>query len=595
MKDKVRAGELPPVEERLPADPIVVEPYARIGAYGGWARIAGWETFYFSHYEGPMRICPQGATVRLNLLERLVMSEDGKVFTLHLRPGVKWSDGHPHTADDYIFWFEHINRNWELSPLPREPFDAPGTRITKVDTYTVQYEFESPHFYFANDLAHSGHRFRVPAHFAKRYHVDFVESGDLKARAQRLGFINWMDYFSAVVEQGYRGSTVFNRPTLRSHQLVRRQQQNFYYERNPYYPKVDPQGQQLPYVDGITRILGLRPEIVTAQMVAGELTMAALAFDASSLPFLLRNEQRGGYTTYLWTEYLASALSISINQTFADPAVRDILADARFRRALSMAINRQEINEARYFGLGRPGPMFVLPTSKFYDEDTFRQAHGEYDPQAAKALLDEVGIVDRTGDGRRNRPGGGKLNLVLEQPGHHDPTVEMVLEQWREVGLDIHLRVVPGSFLRIRAESNQVHMGTGPGDRVGDTLFPNEPMWFLPFRQGRDMVTWGQWVRWFQTDGQEGQEPTSEAKDLMRWWNEMRSHPDRAERIKLGKRIMQSQAEHVWAIGTVGLTPQPVAVANHLHNVPKRGYWGWDTKLNYPYHPETHFMTTPSP
>lgn len=592
LAEKVKQGELPPVEERLPDDPIVVEPYDRVGEYGGTARMASkWQSLTLNQKEAPLRIGPQAVTVRNNLIAELEVSDDSKVYKLHLRKGIKWSDGHPHTADDYVFWFKHVHKNNDLTPKPGAPF-YDDARIRKIDDYTVEYEFPEPNVYFDCYLAHLGYFYRLPKHFMKDYHPAFNDSDEVEEEAKERGFVNWVDYFYAA-KSGAHGGYIFERPVLRAFRLVQSSPQRNYYKRNPYYPKVDPDGNQLPYIDNIIQSKSSQ-ELIVPQAAAGELSISGEPFTASDLPFLLSNEESGGYTTYLWRRYLGSEVVMSFNQTYPDPEVRDLLSDVKFRRALSLAIDREEINDILYFGKGIPRNMFVAPMSKFYEEEVARGAYIDHDPAEAKRLLDELGIVDKTGNGMRNRPGGGKLNLVVEVKKDYMKDMELVVEHWREIGLDIQLRQITLSLYDPRARSNQVQIGVWHGDRVGDTLFPIQPAFFVPTTgMERISVTWGRWRAWFESGGEEGEEPPEKVKKLKNWWEEMRSTPQESRRIELGKKIMRSQAENLWAIGVVGFTPKPIMVSNNLHNVPKRGYWDWDTKFNYPYHPETYFLSSP--
>lgn len=590
----VARGELPPVHARLPDDPVVVEPYSEPGIYGGQARTAGWLEYYFNPLEAAFRMCPEGVRVRYNLIREIEASEDLTTYTLHLRPGMKWSDGHPHTAEDYVFWFEHVYMNRELTPLGFAPFFE-DTTVIQLDRYAVQYRLARPYAYFRQELSHPSPQMNVviPAHHARHYHPAFRDADALREEARAKGFVGWTAYFDAAALKGFHGKETYDLPVLRAYRLTARRAQYFIYEANPYYFKIDPAGQQLPYIRQIVRTDGGSREMIVAQASSGVLTLSCFPFRSSDIPFLLRNEERGNYRTYLWRNYLAADTLLSFNQTYPDPAVREILTDVRFRRALSLAVNRDEVNDIIYFGQAVPRQMMALPTSKFYDPEMAR-AYTAFDPAEAKRLLDEMGLVDRTGDGMRNRRDGSNLNIIIETAA--DPeTMELVLEQWREVGLSFHLRPTALGLKRQRGRANQLQMVAWYGDRVGDTLFPIDPRYFVPTVMSGEMTSWGLWARWFLSEGESGIEPPGDVKDLMTWWQEMRSSPDRDRRIELGKRIMQSQTENLWTIGITGLSPKPMVVSNRLRNVPEQGYWGWDTKLILPYHPESFYLLPETP
>ncbi|MCC5844353.1 MAG: ABC transporter substrate-binding protein [Verrucomicrobia bacterium] len=594
-EQREREGTLPPLSERLPADPPVIEPYAETGRYGGSVRTAGWLEYYFNPLEFPLRMCPEGATTRYSLVKEVEASDNLTTYTLRLREGIRWSDGHPHTADDYLFWFEHVYMNRELTPVRYSPF-YDNTRMRAPDPHTLEIVFEEPNAYFMQQLAHPSPQFRMPlpAHYAKTYHPDFADGEEIKRRTRDLGLMSWTSLFDAAVIRGVHGNRVFDLPVLRAYRLERVHGRNFYYRRNPYYWKIDPAGQQLPYIREIARTDGITREMAVAQAASGALTLSATFFRSSDIPFLLENEVRGKYRTLIWKNYLGADTLLALNQTHPDPGIREIIGDVRFRRALSLAIDRDEINDIFYFGQAVPRQMFVAPMSKFYEADVARNAYVDFDPEEARRLLNEMGLVDSDGDGFRNRPDGSRLNLIVETTGEEE-TMELVLEQWREVGLNLFLRPSTLMLMRQRGQGNQLQMIAWYGDRVGDTLFPADPRYFVPTVLSGEAATWGLWAVWFQTGGAEGIEPPDEAKELMAWWMEMRSSPDRDRRIELGRKIMRSQAENLWTIGTVGFSPKPVVVSNRLRNVPEQGYWGWDTKLILPYHSETFFLESETP
>ena len=591
---EVAAGKLPPVERRLPADPIVVRPLKRIGRYGGTAIVfttvntSLGEGGILNNVEPPLRIGPEVRRTLPNYAHKWEYSSGGRVLTLHLRKGIRWSDGHPHTAADYVFWFEKIQRNKDITPIQSPPWDTAG--VTAIDEYTVRFEFAKPNPFFVKELAHHGHYYCRPGHFLKQFHPDFVSKEKLERDAREQGFQDWVAYF------GQMQST--NDPEVSCPSLfpyvVRQQGLNLLlFERNPYYPKVDPQGNQLPYIDRIQALVVQNREMMTAKACTGQATIAGTQTETSDIPLFKRGERKCGYRTYIWNRLHGVDVAIQPNLTCQDLGLRAIFRDVRFRRALSLAIDRTEINQMLYFGHATPRQTTVIPSSRFY-EPRFAQAYIQHDPAEAKRLLDEMGVVDRDGDGRRDRPDGEPLNITLEwtpMETPKGPTMELVVEHWRAVGLDIRLKQLTGGLQSERARANLMHMTLWHADRSTDILFPPEPFWFVPMRRQWEVSIWPAWALWYLTNGTKGEEPTGKARDVLDAWIEMRTCMDDDRRLELGKSILAAQADQLWTIGTVGLAPHPLVVKNNLHNVPERGYWGWDNRWSFPYHPETWYMS----
>ena len=589
----VARGELPPVRQRLPADPIVVEPLKGIGRYGGTAIVfttgntSLGEGGLLNNIEPPLRIGPEVRRTLPNYARKWAYSEGGKVLTLHLRKGIRWSDGHPHTADDYVFWFDHIQRNKDITPIQGPPWDR--ARVTKSDDYTVRFEFDRPNPFFVNELAHHGDYYVRPGHYLRRYHADFVPKAKLEAAAREMGFHDWVAYFGKM--QSTTDPDV-NCPTMMPYVVAKQGLSLLLFERNPYYPKVDPKGNQLPYIDRIQALVVQNREMMTAKACTGQATIAGLQTETSDIPLFKRGEAKCGYRTYIWNRLHGVDVAIQPNLTCPDAGLRLIFNDVRFRRALSLAINRDEINQTLYFGHATPRQTTVIPSSRFY-EKRFAKAYIRHDPAEARRLLDAMGVVDRDGGGRRDRPDGKPLNITLEwtpMETPKGPTMELVVEHWREVGLDIRLKQLTGGLQSERARGNLMHMTLWHADRSTDILFPPEPYWFVPIRRQWEVSIWPQWALWYISRGEKGEKPPPKPKQLLDWWVEMRTCMDEKRRVELGKSILQSQEENLWTIGTVGLAPHPLVVKNTLHNVPERGYWGWDNRWSFPYHPETWYL-----
>lgn len=205
----VEAGELPPVEERLPANPRVVEPFKEVGEYGGAMRMGfvgnnpGWGgLWYVTGWENLASWAPDFSGVVPNIAESWEVSDDVREYTFHLREGMKWSDGAPFTADDIMFYIEDILFNEELSPagpsadwLPRE--GAAEFRAEKIDDYTVKFIFANPYGTFLYTLPqwNGRHITWFPKHYLSQFHADYNPNvADLVAETE--GAEDWVSLFN---------------------------------------------------------------------------------------------------------------------------------------------------------------------------------------------------------------------------------------------------------------------------------------------------------------------------------------------------------------------------------------------------------------
>ena len=585
---QVAAGELPPVEERLPADPIVVEPIDEIGAYGGTARLFVAGEQLLNVPEGTLRPGPQLQLTLPNFAERYAYSDSSKTITIFLRPGHKWSDGHPLSADDFKFWFDHVLMNKEMTPVVEPRFK--GARFEKHDDHTFSYHFPQPMPLFVKHLAHNSSRLSMPAHYMKRYHPNFTPKEQLEREAEELGMTDWRTYFSAV--HNPRDLIVFPCPDLTAYVTVSRTSTRVSLVRNPYYPKIDPEGNQLPYIDSLEVQNVASAEIMAAKASTGQVDFAGRQFMTADIPLFKRFEKEKGYSTYLWPRPYGSDVALMVNMTHPDPELRALFQDVRFRRALSLALDREEINDIAYYGQGVPRQLTVVESSRYFEPE-FASAYAEHDPERAMALLDEIGVIDSDGDGRRDLPDGSPLEITLEYTLGETPkqvTVDLATAHWREVGLHINLKQISGALQGIRTRGGVMHMSIWHADRNADILFPIEPFWFVPMHIGQEVTQWPEWSRWYRTDGTRGEEPPPEVKQLIAWWEVLRRTSDLEERVAMGKKILRSQAENLWVLGVIGLGPHPVIVSDRLRNVPRDGYWGWDSRWSWPYYPETWYL-----
>ncbi|MDE0038737.1 MAG: ABC transporter substrate-binding protein [Gammaproteobacteria bacterium] len=583
---------LPPVEQRLPDDPVVIQPYESIGEYGGTARITIWDTWQFFNWEHAVTISADMRGVLPNLAESFEVSEDGRTTTIRLRPGTRWSDGTPLTADDFMFRFNHVWLDPEMSPIVDRMVQ--GCEFVKLDELTFSYVFPEPNPLFINQFAQYGSHFADPMHFFKDYHPAFRAKEELDALVEEEGFVTWMAMYGSL--RGWGNEDAVKVPTLRAYKVIQRTPTKMRLERNPYYFKIDPAGNQLPYIDAIDAIILLEnSQMITFQAATGQLDFAAFTLKTQDIPLLKLGEVKGVNKVHIWHRLHISDVALQANYNHDDPKYRELVwgkGERRFMRALSHAIDRDQMNKTIYFGRGIPSQVTAHPTSRWYQEE-WAKAHIRYDPDHARALLDELGLLDVDGDGLREYPDGSKLTITFEYLDFETPktiTMELVRDYWREVGVDVRLKSVERSLQSERAQANKMQMTLWHADKVTDILFPVVPDWFYPYRTGWEMSMWNHWARYYQTDGELGEEPPPVIRELQYWGDELRRATTEERRTEAARRLFQAQADNLWTIGTVGQAPHPVVTSTRLKNVPPTGIWGWDNRWTLAYHPSTWYF-----
>ena len=588
----VEDGDLPPVEERLPAaeDVYVVEPNDSIGEYGGTVLSAtqALTTFGEDHmlmdlYVSFVQPSPDASELTLNLAKDIEQSEDRTTYTIHLREGLKWSDGVPFTTEDIEFWWEDMHNNEEYAPWMSDSFiDADGEvmDLVIIDDYTFRVEFGTPQPYFLTTLVHEvGWLWLSAKHHLKNYHIDYVGEEEMEELLDEYGFEEWYELMAHMDEGEGQANYIEGAPTLGPYVLESMETDRRVYTANPYFWKVDTEGNQLPYFDRIETDLVADREVLNGRIMSGDIDFAAYETDIRNYPMFRQNEEAGSYTTMQWTSGFSSDVIYMFNHTHEDENMREIFQNKKFKQAMSLAIDRDEMNEIIYFGQAEPAQYTLLPSSQYYKEE-FTEAYAEFDPDRAREKLDEIGLVDQNDDGWRQLPNGDEFQFEVEVVARETPkipNVELVQEYWQEVGIDVSWRPISGELSGQRAPANLMDANLWHGDKATDILFPVQAQFFVPEPPGWEKTIWPEWGQWFLTDGEEGEEPPADIKELYGWYEEMLNTIDEDRRVELGHRILETQAENLWVIGTVGQSPWVVAADNNLRNLPEDVLWVWDT------------------
>jgi peptide/nickel transport system substrate-binding protein len=577
---EVTSGKLPKVEERVPSQPAVAA-VAAIGRPGGELRMlmASPKDTRMMVVYGYARLV--GYTPALELAPDILKSvdvEDGRVFTLHLREGMKWSDGQPFTAEDFRYWFEDVAQNPTLSPsgLPvtLTPRGQPP-RFEVLDKITVRYTWPVPNPLFLPSLAGADPLFiYCPAHYLKQFHKKYADKKILAVLVKAAKVHDWASLHNRM-NASYRDDNP-DLPSLEPWVLQTKfPASRLVFVRNPYYYRVDSAGHQLPYIDRVVLSIA-SSEIIPAETGAGESDLQARYLRFDNYTFLKQSEQRSGFTVRLWRTGPGSQLALYPNLNVNDPVWRGLLRDQRFRRALSLAVNRHEINEAIFFGLAIEGQNTLLPQSPLFDP-AYRQAWASYDPAAANRLLDAIGLTKRDGDVRL-LPDGRPMEIVIENSGESteaSDALELIRDSWRHIGIRLFARPLQLTLFRRRVFAGETLMSIDKGIENGLANAASSPWELAPTSQ--EQLEWPKWGQYYETKGRAGEAPDLTAairlKELYEDWLGSASAP--AQKA-IWQRMLHLWAEEVFSIGTVGGVLHPIVVADRLRNIPEKGIYNWD-------------------
>jgi len=595
------AGKLPPVEKRLPVHPAIAT-MTETGRQGGEIHMlmaSGKDTRVLVAYGYARLICyDRDYHLMPDILESFEV-DGNKTFTFHLRKGMKWSDGQPFTTEDFRYYWDDVANNAELQPggLPTELLvNGKPPKVEIVDDTTLRYSWDSPNAEFLPALARAAPLFIFrPAHYLKKYHVKYQKKDKLDALVKKSGQRNWAALHNKKDNQ-YKNDNP-DLPTLDPWVLrIKPPAQRFIFTRNPYYYRIDNLGRQLPYLDQIVFDIA-DDKLIAAKTASGESDLQAryIAFDDYTI--LKDGEERSGYHVRLWDDGRGSNLALYPNLTTNDPIWRQMMRDLRFRHALSLAIDRHEINQAIYFGLGQEGANTVLGHSPMYSPEIGKM-WSSYDPEQANELLDQMGLTQRDENGIRLLPDGRPMQIIVDTAGEgskDSDVLDLIADSWKQVGISMFIKPSQLEVFRNRifAGDSIMSMSTGV-----DNSFPTpdmSPAEFAPATQ--QQLMWPKWGQYIETGGKSGEKvDLPAARQLADWLQDWRMSPDPAERLNIWFEILHVWAEQVFTIGIVANVPQPVVVSDHLHNVPEKAIFAWDPGAHFGlFKPDTFWVDDQRP
>jgi peptide/nickel transport system substrate-binding protein len=361
--------------------------------------------------------------------------------------------------------------------------------------------------------------------------------------------------------------------------------------RNPYFHRVDSTGRQLPYIDRI--IVGITDDkLVPAKTGAGDVDIQVRYLRFDNYTFLKQGEKRNHYRVRLWEKALGSQIALYPNLNAEDPQWRKLMRDVRFRRALSLGINRHEVNEVVYFGLGKESSNTVLQRSPLFRPE-FRAAWTAFDLKAANALLDQIGLTARDSSGLRLLPDGRPMELIIDTAGEsteETDVLELIRDSWRKLGIALFPRPSQREVFRKRVYSGKSMMSVWSGLSNGIPTPDMSPAELAPTAQ--EQLQWPMWGQYYEQNRRGGEAPeSSEAKELVRLFDAWRNSETPEEREGIWLRMLAINAEQVYTIGIVTRALQPVVVRDNLRNVPAEGVYSWDPGAYFGmYHPDTFWI-----
>jgi peptide/nickel transport system substrate-binding protein len=597
--EKVAGGALQPVSQRLPEEPLVVMPYEECGKYGGTLRglskeaESGTSEVLSWRQANLVRMADDLHTIVPNVAKSWEWNSDLTEITFHLRKGHKWSDGAPFTADDVVFYINDIIKNKEINEnVPPEWMIAgKPVEVEKIDDQTFKWKFAAPYPGLLHFLATGGSFFEpfAPKHHYMQYHITYNPKADEEAKA--AGAEGWAQRFNTIWNKWKDTEALtahaLTRPTLESHILeLEPNTQRRVFVANPYYFKIDTAGHQLPYIDRQEeRFLGT--DLMVLAVLNGEVDEKAQGLPLESFSVFKENEAKGNYHMQMPPGQNGNYMAFNI--THKDPVLRQIYGDVRFRQAMSLAINRDELNQVLWFGLGKPAQATPLGVPFVSEKD--REFMIAYDPKEAGTLLDDMGL--KMGDnGVRMRPDGKPMTILWEYSTQFGSSnfVQLIRDYWKAVGIDVTLKEVTSTETREKAYASESDINMEWDVPFEPNMISQIELYYPPY--GDIGPLFGvQWLDWVKSNGTKGEQPPEWGKrlyDLAAEWKTVLPGSDRY--MEIGREMVKINLDNLTIIGTIGDLPGPTVVSNRLANVTEWKVQNFNYARTYPFRPDQWYF-----
>ncbi len=601
LKEKVEQGILPPVEKRLPEEPLVIKPLNEIGKYGGtWHRLSDWTAWGYMNMaldgENFTRFRDEDLKVVPNLIKNWESNKEMTSYTLYFRKNLKWSDGELCTVDDFLFYWNDMALNEECVDYGLYDYFMVGGKpmtVKKMDDYTLQLDFVVPNPSLIDQLAmwsnYTRNMYIFPAHYLKEFHPKY--NSDYTNYEEFVKRSRWM--------------TNVERPVLTAWMPVKIETgKRVILERNPFYYATDTAGNQLPYIDRIEIEYVSDPEVFKLKIMQGEVDMQIRpsVLGIRDISLLKRNEEKYNYKTLMWKSGNGTGPVFMPNRNHPEPDKQALYRNPTFLKAISHAIDRPKIKKMVYYGFGYPTTGTYTKNSRDfvdYEEgkklfEEWRDLAVEYDPEKTGKMLDQISVVDKDGDGWRDMPDGGELTLRIDIDSASGEavinTIEIVKKCWDDVGLRTVINTMDRSKMGVIRKNGTFDI-YGGWDLAGPINIIQQPNWLVP-------MVWYHWAplygTWFQLRGssvintelekeprdrtppREKPESGSAVDKLQKLYLEAKATPDVDRQAELVREMIRIHLEEgPFFIGTVAEPPRIGVVKNNFKNVPEKLTSGW--------------------
>src|SRR5262245_36549231 len=602
LSEQVKAGKLPEVAKRLPEQPLVVPTVEATGSYGGvWRRAflgpADANNYVRVVFDSLFRHSPDGGKIEPKIASAAEPSADFRTWTIRLRKGAKWSDGAPFGADDILFWYKDVLLNKDLTPsLPgwMRNKDGSPALVEKVDDATVRFAFAEPATLFLTALVATDGGDRtfaafLPAHYLKKFHPGYTPKEEVDKAAQAAGFKTWAELFAArnaPPENPERPTMAAWVPTSRISDPV------FPLRRNPYFVGVDPAGNQLPYFDEVRFTYFADAQALNLAAIAGEFDMQARHINMTNYPVFKDQEKAGKYKVLTWSTFGGADAAVTFNQSYkADPEMAKLMATRDFRIALSQAINRDQIRESAFLGLGESRQGVPAPWHPFFPGDEWAKKYTAYDAALANKMLDAIGLTRKDAQGIRLLPSGKPATLeisVVPAFGAWPDVAQLVAKDWEKVGIKTIVQIRERALHFKMRDANELMTEIWNDDT---TAFPFTGNAKVDVRNSVILTLGPLFTQWYNSKGKEGVEPTAEVKKIIELVDTARTVGTEGQ-IKAAQELFKIWADQIYEVGIVGLTPMiqgVVVVNNKMRNVPAQLGNDWPLRTPGNARPEQFF------
>ena len=600
LVSQVNSGELPPVQQRIPETPQLVEFHGDFsaGSHGGelrllmgkqkdirqiviygYARLVGYNT---------------GLQLVADILEDFEVVE-GRIFTLYLRKGHRWSDGHAFTSEDFRYYWEDIANDPELSkggPPKTLLVDGEAPLVEFIDDYTVRYSWTKTNPYFIPALAAPRPLYIYkPAHYLKQFHRRYQSEERIAELVEENNARNWMSVH-VNRDRPYKATNP-DLPTLQPwYNSTYPPSDRFIFKRNPFYHRIDENGRQLPYINRVAINIA-SGKLIPAKTGADESDLQARYLRMDNYTFLKQAEKINPFEVRLWKIGKGAQVALLPNQNSNDAVFKNLIRDRRFRRALSLAINRHEINQVVYFGLAREGNNTVLPDSPLYKPE-YQHKWAQFDLAQANALLDELGLLERDARGVRIMADGRPLEIMVQTAGEsteYTDILELVHDSWMQAGIKLYSIPSTREVFRNRIFAGDAVMSIWSGLENALPTAHSSPYELAP--TAKHQYQWPKWGQYYESSGQSGEQPqTPEAQELVELVKQWRRSADYDSRMNIWQRMLEIHSEEIFSIGIVNSVQHPVVVNRHLRNVPLVGFYNIEPGSYFGiYRPDTFWFT----